>query len=116
MTDQEAIAKAQKELDMANYFGETSIHAGLQTVHRNRADWLCRVLGLAKKALNIEENQKHPQTNADRIRAKSDEELEDFLHTEEWMCDTYNSCSACPLRGEKGCISILEWLKQPAEE
>ena len=56
-----------------------------------------------------------PQTNADRIRAMSDEDLEDFLLTEEWMCDTYISCSECPLRGEKGCISILEWLKQPAE-
>ena len=56
------------------------------------------------------------QTNADRIRAMSDEDLEDFLLTEEWMCDTYISCSECPLRGEKGCISILEWLKQPVKE
>lgn len=55
-------------------------------------------------------------TNADRIRAMSDEELEDFLLGEEWMCDAYDSCSVCPLRGEKGCISTLEWLKQPAEE
>lgn len=55
-------------------------------------------------------------SNADRIRAMSDEELEDFLLTEEWMCDTHDSCSVCPLRGEKGCISILEWLKQLAEE
>ena len=60
-------------------------------------------------------SQGKPQTNADRIRAMSDEDLEDFLLTEEWMCDTYISCSECPLRGEKGCISILEWLKQPAE-
>ena len=56
-----------------------------------------------------------PTTNVDRIRAMSDEELEDFLFTEEWLCDTYGSCFVCPLRGEKGCISTLEWLKQPAE-
>ena len=56
------------------------------------------------------------QTKADCIRAMSDEDLEDFLFAEEWMCDTYNSCSVCPLRGEKGCISILEWLKQPVED
>ena len=63
----------------------------------------------------IANSHKQPKTNADRIRAMSDEDLEDFLLTEEWMCDTYISCSECPLRGEKGCISILEWLKQPAE-
>ena len=58
-----------------------------------------------------------PDTNADRIRAMSDEELEDFLLAEAWTCDAYETCSVCPFHGEigKGCMSTLEWLKQPAE-
>ena len=57
-----------------------------------------------------------PQTHADAIQAMSDEELAEFLYAEEWSCDTYYSCSVCPLRGEKECMSVLEWLKQPVEE
>ena len=56
-------------------------------------------------------------TNADRIRAMSDEELAGFLECEDWLCDAYNLCSECPMKGEGGkCLSVLEWLKQPAEE
>lgn len=48
-------------------------------------------------------------TNADRIRAMSDEELADFVH------------EGCPYIEEectmKGCVKcILEWLQQPVEE
>lgn len=56
-----------------------------------------------------------PITNADRIRAMSDEELCKFL-------DEYKFCNIC----EEGCDSctyngdcdrrLLEWLKQPAED
>lgn len=60
---------------------------------------------------------KPKQTNADRIRAMSDEELAEFLEAEDWLCSTYNCCSACPMKGEgTKCLSVLEWLKQPAEE
>lgn len=50
-----------------------------------------------------------PQTNADRIRAMSDEELAEWVTCSryfgiEMVCDT--SCVAC----------CLEWLKQPAKE
>ena len=119
MTDQEAIAKAQKELDYDNYFAETALHAGLRAVHRNRAEWICRVLRLARKALNIEENLKQPQTNADRIRAMSDEELMQFLFNE---VSNNTICSFCvpTMRTKCKCDGhckngILEWLKQPAE-
>ena len=43
-----------------------------------------------------------PQTNADRIRAMSDEEMAEFLYTEF-------------LDGEGSKSHITEWLKQPAE-
>jgi hypothetical protein len=57
-----------------------------------------------------------PDTNADRIRAMSDEELAEEFHAimlgwNEW-CDYH-----CENRGDDGCDKcILKWLKQPAEE
>ena len=59
-----------------------------------------------------------PQTNADRIRAMSDEELA------EWM-ETNVTCASCPvdldacrnkLSGEMSCKELLfDWLKSPVE-
>lgn len=59
---------------------------------------------------------KSPMTNADRIRAMSDEELANFIpdwrHTKACKCNEHefigcdNQCEKC----------VLEWLKQPAEE
>ena len=55
-------------------------------------------------------------TNADRIRAMSDEELRDFLHSKIWLCSSHKLCDSCPLYDEDlGCMTTLEWLKQPAE-
>lgn len=59
-----------------------------------------------------------PQTNADRIRAMSDEELAELFHG---FCDNGERCVYCPLY-EKSCAGVhsdvpkwLEWLQQPAE-
>ena len=54
-------------------------------------------------------------TNADRIRAMSDEELA------KWLCDisTAECCDrSCPARGmcDIGDNGMIKWLKQPAEE
>ena len=56
-----------------------------------------------------------PQTNADRIRAMSDEELVDFLG-EYRFCDICDEeCEACTYHGD--CDKrLLDCLKQPAEE
>lgn len=56
-------------------------------------------------------------TNADRIRAMSDEELAEFL-CDFRGCDTdENTCIGC--KGEQYCraghVGTMEWLKQPAE-
>lgn len=58
-----------------------------------------------------------PKTNADRIRAMSDEELATTIHalhlgwTGLW-CDHH-----CENEGDDGCDKcIAEWLKQPVEE
>ena len=48
------------------------------------------------------------QSNADRIRAMSDEELKEFI------C-SISQCKFCKFEGWGGC-ELLEWLKQPAEE
>ena len=55
-----------------------------------------------------------PQTNADRIRAMSDEELCEFLCQYSFfeMCD--EGCNDCTYKG-KCDERLLEWLKQPAD-
>ena len=65
----------------------------------------------------IEEHQPKPMTNADRIRAMTDEELAVFI------CDRVDTCSEkrCPgaelCRGEEGKANGLKkWLQQPVEE
>ena len=66
------------------------------------------------KRLEKAENR-NPQTNADRIRAMSDEELA------KWLCSilTAECCDrSCPARymcdfNDNG---LIKWLKQPAEE
>ena len=56
-----------------------------------------------------------PQTNADRIRAMSDEELEEFIRKiaicyEPW-CDRH-----CNMDGDDNCnLCLSKWLKQPAD-
>lgn len=65
-----------------------------------------------------------PTTNADRIRAMSDEELASHLHDIGWdchLCAEHRRLDNEPLlRGEKcdeKCVEhCLEWLKQPEED
>ena len=46
-----------------------------------------------------------PQTNADRIRAMTDEELKD------WYCKGHpNTCANCPFDGLE--CTMLDWLRQ----
>ena len=57
-----------------------------------------------------------PMSNADRIRAMSDEELATTIHAIRWgwtatWCDYH-----CENEGDDGCDKcVLAWLKQPAE-
>lgn len=67
--------------------------------------------------------QNMPQTNADRIRAMSDEELARHLHCIGWDChlcaENIRLDNEPLLRGEKcdeKCEEhCLQWLQQPAE-
>ena len=62
----------------------------------------------------------NPMTNADRIRAMSDEQLAKYLFDvergnftidccDDRFCDTQNCCHDCT-------DAAIKWLKQPAEE
>ena len=63
-------------------------------------------------------------TNADRIRAMSDEELANVfwdIGLEIWNCNEYNGHNVTMLPECEKCdgncaLAILKWLKQPAEE
>jgi hypothetical protein len=65
-------------------------------------------------------------TNADRIRAMSDEELAEFFHVQIGCGVDFVPCGvACFGKGEKDCPCyskescmrrIMDWLKQPAKE
>ncbi len=63
-----------------------------------------------------------PQTNADRIRAMSDEELAVWIRIgiSSDACDycEYNNgyCDGLPCIEKAEVETIVEWLKQPAEE
>ena len=62
-----------------------------------------------------------PQTNADRIRAMSDEELAEWMHNgiSTDPCDycEYNNgyCDGSPCKGKADADKLIEWLKQPKE-
>ena len=55
-----------------------------------------------------------PQTNADRIRAMSDDELAEFLGEYKFCDICVEGCADCTYHGD--CDKrLLEWLQQPAE-
>lgn len=70
----------------------------------------CRYCTLTQES-NCEHNK---QTNADRIRAMSDEELATFIYTATRACNNYE-CESCPI-GDENCPELDKWLKQPAKE
>lgn len=59
----------------------------------------------------------HPQTNADRIRAMSDEELAEFVG-DICLCShiQYVDRKFCESRAVCGTDCIVDWLKQPVKD
>lgn len=98
-------------------------HCGNCANHRGETNWFSEECG--KCVVTVLKNRQEsdpshwkakPQTNADRIRAMSDEELLDtFGHLS--LCDViqYDFRDHCEKQAVcDGCL--LEWLKQPAKE
>ena len=46
---EEAISKCNDELAMAEYMEELAPNAGLRTIYKNKAAWLCQVLWAARE-------------------------------------------------------------------
>lgn len=73
-----------------------------------------------KELLNALDNAKKPQTNADRIRAMSDEDLAVWmtsirLDTINEMCKKFDIEIEMPVPTVENTADVCEWLKQPAE-
>ena len=87
---------------------------------RNRLkDRLCELEDKIEGGELVERSESKRQTNADRIRAMSDEELAQMLN-KAIVCHHLRElgyCHKCPLFGANPCDTegVLEWLKQPAE-
>lgn len=65
-------------------------------------------------ALGCENRIISQKTNADRIRAMTDEELCDFLYNSKFTDICIEGCEKCKYDGR--CEDrMLEWLKKPAE-
>lgn len=64
--------------------------------------------------------QVKPQTNADRIRAMTDEELAEFLSKFDphcCNCPAYSVCSGCSSTPPRDCAYWYEeWIQQPVKE
>ena len=83
--------------------------------------WICNGCG----AEYTNENYDHRKSNADRIRAMSDEELAVFLDDLTCLCVDCNDHDGvnenCPIY-KQGCgrycepKDLMHWLQQPAEE
>lgn len=66
---------------------------------------------------NVNAGAKMPLTNADRIRAMTDEELARFLVDISGDCTSLCECCAHARRCTDKCIGgVREWLRQPVKE
>lgn len=86
------------------YYVETDRDENSVTVERRKG--ICRTCnGSGEK----------PQTNADRIRAMSDEEMAKFIGHNS-LCDQIQNDNGAWCKKQSVCEGCLvEWLKQPAE-
>ena len=86
----------------------------------NRYTILREALDMAVKALeDVTDKNVEKMTNADRIRAMSDEELATFISEIADECERNTECNQhCYGCDIEYCVreSCLNWLQQPAEE
>ena len=59
--------------------------------------------------------REHSKTNADRIRAMTDEEIAEFII---WKAQTFGNSDYCIIECDNGDCKecALDWLQQPAKE
>ena len=66
---------------------------------------------VARSRMKCKDYNRPPMTNADRIRAMSDEELAEFLY---WYCPYDEAKMDCEESDCDECVA--DWLKQPYKE
>ena len=83
--------------------------------------YIKEALDMAIAALQEKQDREKPMTNADRIRAMSDEELADFMNKEHDFCKNWPKCMEMLDHNElvpdnwcKKCL--LAWLQKPVED
>lgn len=83
---------------------------------RNRCDETEKVLTSFAKCYKRDRllKEQKTQTNADKIRSMTDEELAELL--EKCEGEGYQDSSITPIMENGYHVDMLEWLKQPAEE
>lgn len=83
---------------------------------KNRCDETEKVLTSFVKCYKRDRllKEQKTQTNADKIRSMTDEELADFLD----KCEGkgYQDSSITPINEDGYHMDMLDWLKQPAKE
>lgn len=132
---------AKEKQNVEPYWGEKllesySLDAAARTAERRMIMTTCRTCAYLRKCIEkaTKEGYEHnvdfdassgcpnfgfkSNTNADRIRAMSDEELAKWLIDLQTVCECCSTEERCEfVRSEDFCRQhILEWLKQPAEE
>ena len=88
----DALTKAQEELDKAIYLSESGSNAGIRKMNSNKADWLNRVIYLAKQGLESLEEE---------YRLAAEHEL-----VEEENLETI--CDECPVTAETSRLLALK--------
>ena len=85
----------------------------LRTAHEYFCSNFCCYFG----ALGCDEGKQKPQTNADRIRGMSDEELADWYFDKFFPCVPYCSMlqDGCPEHDDCK-ICLLDWLRKEAKQ
>ena len=123
MTRDEALKYAENKYSCNSYRCEMGyLNRGLSTIAERENEFLRVAISALREQGATDNNVGGKLTNADRIRAMSDEELAEWIRNgiSTDPCDycEYNNgyCDGSPCRGKTEAEIITEWLKQPAED
>lgn len=105
-----------RRLERAENYSDEHWDAEERHAHRDYIDAMTHAI-TALAICREKEQVKQSQTNADKIRRMSDDELAEFMDFVISCCSSGWRCNECPLKNAGGCnkedVSI--WLKQEAE-
>ncbi len=111
------VSSAFKFAGLDDFIGDYEIYSCIEMDYPSAAKKIVSVFqsAIVPMLKNILARGAKVLTNADRIRAMSDEELADFLGQYKFCDMCVEGCDACTYNGECN-KRLLDWLQQPAEE